>query len=56
MKIITITCIRIMDVHKKHNFFVSVHPGAGLVKSALPAKLVFLTPTLLREGPAGDAC
>ena len=34
IKIITITCARIMDVHKKEKSFVSVHRGARWVKSA----------------------
>ena len=41
----------ITDVHKKQNFIVSVRTGAQWVKPAQPAKPIFLTPTLLMEGP-----
>ena len=36
-----------MDVHKKHNFMVSLYTGARWVKPAKPAERIFLTLTLL---------
>ena len=48
-----------MDVHSKHNFFVSVRTDAPCMKSAWPAEPIFLTTTFLigalkatREEPA----
>ena len=47
IRIFTTTCSRIMNVHKKHNFFVSVCTIAQWVKLAQPVEAVFLTPTSL---------
>ena len=46
-KMIAITCRKIMGVHKKHNFFVSIHIGSRWMKPTQPDKSIFLTPTLL---------
>ena len=40
-----ITCTSIMDMHKKHNFFVTVHTSVGLVKPAQSAGRIFQIPT-----------
>ena len=50
-----ITCKAILNVHKKHNFIVSVHTSARWVKSAQSAEPTFLIPTLLIGGCAGDS-
>ena len=44
-----------MCVDKKHNLFVSAHTDTQLVQPAKPAEAMFLTPTLLMWGSAGDA-
>ena len=49
---IIITCTRIMDVHNKHNFFVSVHIDVQWVKPAQPAESKCLIPTSLNGDPA----
>ena len=45
-----------MDVHKKHNFLVSVHTGVRWVKPAWSAEPIFEVPALLmgtpRQAPA----
>ena len=54
-KVISTTCSRIIDMHKKHNFFVFVDTSARWEKSAQLVEPIHLTPTLLMKGPAGDA-
>ena len=49
---ITIAHRAIVDVHKKHNFFVSVHT---IGRWAKPAKPKYVTPRFLIGSPAGDA-
>ena len=44
---ITITCTRIVKVHKINQLFVTVHTRFQWVKPVQPAEPIFLTPTLL---------
>ena len=48
-----------MNVHKQHNFFVSVHTSARLINPAQLAESIFLIVTLLmgpcQATPAGSA-
>ena len=48
---ITITCTKIMDVHM-NIFLVTVHTSARCIKLA---EAIYLTPTLVMKGSAGDA-
>ena len=41
---IPIMCIKIMDVHEKHSFVVSVHTSARWVKPILLAEPIFCNP------------
>ena len=47
IEMITIACTSIMDLHKNHNLFVTVHTRALWVKPACPAEPKYLTPKLL---------
>ena len=52
---IAIESTRIMDVHEKQNYIVSVHSSARWVKLVQPDEPIFLTPTLFMEGSSSNS-
>ena len=46
---ITIKGTKVINVHKKHNFFLSIHTDAGLVKLVEPILLMGALPATPKE-------